>query len=64
MVSFSVEPTKMLIYLISLSYRKSVLLKNSMSVFSACNFLIVEIHVGFGVRKTGFKSGLYCLCVY
>ena len=41
MVSFSVEPTKMLIYLISLSYRKSVLLKNSMSVFSACNFLIV-----------------------
>lgn len=63
MMLFFVEPNKMQIQLISLSYGKSLLLRQHGCVLS-CKFLIVKIPVGFGVRKTNFKSELYYSCVY
>ena len=58
MMLFFVEPNKMQIHLIYLSYGKSLLLRQHGCVLS-CKFFIVKIHVGFGVRKTDFKSELY-----
>ena len=46
-IVFFVEPNKMLIHLISLSYGKSILLKDGMSVFHACkkNFFFLGLHL-------------------